>query len=317
MEHKKQSADDDSADVRQETMEEGSMSQINEKMFASDRQDWGTPQALFDKLNEEFHFNLDAAASVENHKCYDYFTIEQNALTMVWKSSTFCNPPYGRDVGRWVRKGYMESLKGNTVVMLLYARTDTQWFHEYVLGKAEIRFLKGRVKFEGAKYVEPFPSMIVIWHGDRCIYKRDDGICEKLSDGYGLLEYCVEGPCKYDTTMQDYIREHDVPSDYVRREDAAVYNPKPKSERDYQTYNLDDAYETGYEDKIKEILTLPAADVRENVRGEWDYSRVAFHCVCSNCDCAVRLNKEYIFEGYGALNFCPNCGADKRGVNDE
>lgn len=141
------------------------MAQICKKMYSSDKMDWGTPQALYDQLDAEFHFNLDAAASDENHKHKNYYTSYDDGLNSEWSSSTFCNPPYGRAVGSWVHKAYMESLKGNTVVMLLFARTDTAWFHDWVHGKAEIRFLRGRIKFEGAKYNAPFPSMIVIYRG--------------------------------------------------------------------------------------------------------------------------------------------------------
>lgn len=79
--------------------------------------------------------------------------------------TVFCNPPYGRkETGIWVKKCYEESLKSNTkVVMLIPSRTDTKWFHEYIYGKAEIRFIKGRLKFNDGKESAPFPSMIVIF----------------------------------------------------------------------------------------------------------------------------------------------------------
>lgn len=70
------------------------------------------------------------------------------------------NPPYGREIGKWVRKAY-ES--GALVVCLLPARTDTSYFHDYILGKAAIRFIRGRLRFEGGKYPAPFPSMIVVY----------------------------------------------------------------------------------------------------------------------------------------------------------
>lgn len=76
---------------------------------------------------------------------------------------TFCNPPYGREIGKWVRKAYEESKKGPTVVMLLPARTDTKWFHDYIYGKAEIRFIRGRLKFGGGENSAPFPSMVVVF----------------------------------------------------------------------------------------------------------------------------------------------------------
>lgn len=136
-----------------------------ELMFSSKTDDWSTPQDFFDELNTEFNFNLDPCASDTNHKCQNYFTKEQNGLTKSWEHYTiFCNPPYGRDIKYWVEKAYNEFLKGDTtVVMLLPARTDTKWFHDYIYSKAEIRFIKGRLKFGGCKHNAPFPSMVVIF----------------------------------------------------------------------------------------------------------------------------------------------------------
>lgn len=115
-------------------------------------------------MNAEFDFNLDAAASDQNHKCKRYFTKSENGLAQPWVGTVWCNPPYGRDVGKWVAKAESEHTKhGNTIVMLLPARTDTKWFHDYIYGKAEIRFVRGRLKFGGSKNSAPFPSMIVIW----------------------------------------------------------------------------------------------------------------------------------------------------------
>lgn len=138
-------------------------------MFSSARQDWATPQDLFDELNEEFHFNLDPCASAENHKCERYFTEEDNGLLQEWGgSSVFCNPPYGRkSTGDWIEKCYNESRKpGTVVVMLIPARTDTKAFHKYIYNKAEVRFIKGRLKFGGSKDAAPFPSMLVIFRSE-------------------------------------------------------------------------------------------------------------------------------------------------------
>lgn len=139
-----------------------------EIMFSSKKDDWETPQEVFDKLKEEFHFTLDPCADENNHKCKKYFTREQNGLLQDWKSETvFCNPPYGRKIGLWVRKCYLHGKNGDGLaVMLIPARTDTKWFHEYIYNNknAEIRFLKGRLKFGGSKNSAPFPSMIVIFN---------------------------------------------------------------------------------------------------------------------------------------------------------
>jgi len=131
--------------------------------LAGARDDWETPQALFERLDKEFHFTLDAAASCNNTKCVAYFTKDRDGLAQVWPGTVWVNPPYGRSVGKWVEKAYQEWQKGATVVMLLAARTDTQWFHKYIYQKAEVRFVKGRLRFGNAKNSAPFPSMVVIW----------------------------------------------------------------------------------------------------------------------------------------------------------
>lgn len=135
-----------------------------EIMFSSKDMTWATPQDFFDKLDEEFHFTLDPCASKENAKCDRYFTREQDGLRQPFDGAVFCNPPYGREIGRWVRKCYEESRKPGTVcVMLIPARTDTAWFHDYICDKAEIRFVRGRLKFGGSSNSAPFPSMVVVF----------------------------------------------------------------------------------------------------------------------------------------------------------
>lgn len=141
------------------------MAKISAALFQSDKMDWETPKPLFDRYNQEFHFKLDAAANEKNHKVPVFYTKTENGLLMNWISPTWCNPPYGNGIIEWVKKAYEESKNGITSVLLLPARTDTKWFHEYVYGKAEIRFLRGRIKFVGAKSTAPFPSMIVIYRG--------------------------------------------------------------------------------------------------------------------------------------------------------
>ena len=137
----------------------------NELMFSSKTDLWSTPNDFFDKLNDEFNFTLDPCSTHENAKCYKHFTEEENGLLQDWGNEVvFCNPPYGRQIKDWVKKSYEESQKGNTtVVMLIPARTDTIYFHEYIYHKAEIRFIKGRLKFGNAKNSAPFPSMVVIF----------------------------------------------------------------------------------------------------------------------------------------------------------
>lgn len=135
-------------------------------MFSSKRHDWETPQAFFDELDREFHFTLDPCATPKTAKCKKYYTPETNGLLQDWGGETvFCNPPYGRELPKWIEKCANES-KHAKVVMLIPARTDTIAFHEYIYNHAEIRFIKGRIKFkvdgkEGDP--APFPSMVVIF----------------------------------------------------------------------------------------------------------------------------------------------------------
>lgn len=135
-------------------------------MFSSATDNWSTPQDFFDKLNDEFHFTLDVCADETNHKCEHYYTKEVDGLSRPWIGTIWCNPLYGRKIGEWVRRAYISSQIGSaTVVILLPARTDTRWFHDYIYNKpnTEIRFIKGRLKFGGCKNSAPFPSMVVIF----------------------------------------------------------------------------------------------------------------------------------------------------------
>ena len=137
-----------------------------ELMFSSKTDKWSTPQWLFDELDKEFHFTLDPCADEFNYKCNKYYNKEQDGLLQDWEGEVvFCNPPYGKiETGIWTKKCYEESLKPNTtVVLLIPARTDRKSFHDYIYGKAEIRFIKGRLKFGDGKNYAPFPSMVVVF----------------------------------------------------------------------------------------------------------------------------------------------------------
>ena len=145
-----------------------------ELMFSSNKDNRETPKELFKELDKEFHFDLDPCSSDVNRKCKLHYTVKENGLKQNWQGHTvFCNPPYGRkETADWIKKCYEESQKPDTVVvMLIPARTDTIAFHKYILGKAEIRFLQGRLKFElngiAHKDPAPFPSMVVIFGGAR------------------------------------------------------------------------------------------------------------------------------------------------------
>lgn len=136
---------------------------INKGLFTSNSNEWTTPQGFFDELNAEFTFTLDPCATPENAKCKKFFTQEQDGLQQDWSHDVvFCNPPYAREIGKWVEKAYKENKKGATVVLLIPARTDTKYFHEYIYKKHEIRFIKGRLKFGDGKNPAPFPSMVFV-----------------------------------------------------------------------------------------------------------------------------------------------------------
>lgn len=135
-----------------------------ELMFSSKSNEWETPQDVFDLLNAEFHFTLDPCSTHLNAKCEKHFTIAEDGLKQDWRGETvFCNPPYGRELPLWIEKAAKSAGGGTTVVMLIPARTDTRAFHNYIYNKAEIRFIRGRLKFGGSKNAAPFPSMIVIF----------------------------------------------------------------------------------------------------------------------------------------------------------
>lgn len=133
--------------------------------FSSNTDMWSTPQDFFNKLNQEFNFELDVCATHENAKCDRYFTKEQDGLTQEWTGVIWMNPPYGREIKKWMKKAFESSLSGATVVCLIPARTDTQWWHNYVTRANDIRFVKGWLKFGNSKNAAPFPSAIVIFRG--------------------------------------------------------------------------------------------------------------------------------------------------------
>lgn len=129
---------------------------INRVMFSSMRLNWKTPKEVYDKLNQEFQFDFDPCPSNPNF----------NGLTVSWGKSNFVNPPYGREIGKWIKKGFEQWQLGKTVVFLIPSRTDTIWWHSYIMKASEIRFIKGRIKFDGAINSAPFPSCIAIFKGD-------------------------------------------------------------------------------------------------------------------------------------------------------
>ena len=129
-------------------------------MFSSKTDLWATPQELFDKYDAIYHFETDVCALPGNAKCKRFFTPEMDGLKQEWTGVCWCNPPYGRQIGKWVEKACKSFA---TVVMLLPARTDTKWFHDWCLPYGKIEFLRGRLKFGGCENSAPFPSMIVVF----------------------------------------------------------------------------------------------------------------------------------------------------------
>ena len=138
---------------------------IHESLFSSRSEEWPTPQEFYTALDQEFHFSLDPCATKQNAKCRSFFTKDDDGLARDWGSHrVFCNPPYGRTMQQWARKCFEASRGGATVVLLAHARTDTRWFHYWIYGKAaEIRFVKGRLKFGNGKQSAPFPSMVAVF----------------------------------------------------------------------------------------------------------------------------------------------------------
>lgn len=135
-------------------------------MYSSVTELWATPQKTFDALHAEFDFTLDAAAVAENAKCPRFFSPEQDAFKQNWGNErVYCNPPYGKPLPLWIKKAWSECRdNGATVVMLIPARTDTAVWHDIVFPyAAEIRYLRGRLKFGGATNSAPFPSALVIF----------------------------------------------------------------------------------------------------------------------------------------------------------
>jgi site-specific DNA-methyltransferase (adenine-specific) len=133
---------------------------------------WSTPRAFFDKCALEFNFTLDAAALKSSALCDKWFgpdhfdSSRQNAFEHNWSQEAengvvWLNPPYGKTIKEWMAKADLESKRGATVVCLVPSRTDTAWWHEYVIHH-EVRFIRGRLKFGQAKNAAPFPSALVV-----------------------------------------------------------------------------------------------------------------------------------------------------------
>lgn len=134
--------------------------------FSSARHDWETPDDLFDALNSTFGFELDVCADVFNNKISTYYSAEDDGLKQEWGPRVcWMNPPYGRQIGEWMKKAVKETMERNAqVVALVPSRTDTAWWHDYVMPFAgEVWFIRGRLRFKGADHAAPFPSAIIVY----------------------------------------------------------------------------------------------------------------------------------------------------------
>ena len=129
------------------------MRRINRGLFTSLRGDWKTPKALYQALDAEFHFDCDPCPVKP----------KIDGLISEWGQGNFVNPPYGKEIRKWIEKGFQEHLRGKTVVFLVPSRIDTAWWHDFVMKATEIRFIRGRLKFDDQKYPAPFPSAIVVF----------------------------------------------------------------------------------------------------------------------------------------------------------
>lgn len=157
------------------------MTQLSTGLFTSSRGDWKTPKVLYQALNAEFDFDHDP--------CPPHYTLD--GLTSEWGCVNYCNPPYGHEIGKWIAKGYQEYQKGKTVVFLIPSRTDTHWWHDYCMKATEIRFIKGRLKFDDQPNPAPFPSAIVIF---KYMNKKR---CRKCSQEFDMpISFCGNILCE-------------------------------------------------------------------------------------------------------------------------
>lgn len=137
---------------------------IHRSLYSNRTDEWPTPMDLFVALDREFRFTLDPCASTRNAKCSRFYTKDDDGLRQSWgRNRVFCNPPYGRTMRQGAEKCFRSAQAGALVVLLAHARTDTRWFHDWVYGKAEIRFVRGRLRFGDGRQSAPFPSLVAIY----------------------------------------------------------------------------------------------------------------------------------------------------------
>ena len=139
------------------------MTRLNHGLMSSATDQWATPQDFFDQQNALYGpFDVDVCADATNAKCQRFFDKSADGLRQTWSGKCWMNPPYGREIGRWMKKAYESSFAGAIVVCLVPARTDTKWWHDYAM-KGQVTFVRGRLKFGGASNSAPFPSAVVVF----------------------------------------------------------------------------------------------------------------------------------------------------------
>ena len=166
---------------------------LHPTLFSSDSDDWETPLDLFRELDHVFHFDLDPCATTENAKCERHFTTADDGLKQHWEGTVWMNPPYG-EVERWMKKAFEQSCLGATVLCLVPARTDTEWWYEYAR-RGQIIFIKGRLKFGGGDTCAPFPSAIVIFFAGRlgeAVRGSDSQVRVMNTNGEAVLPFAKE-----------------------------------------------------------------------------------------------------------------------------
>lgn len=145
---------------------------MNKVHFFSESCEWSTPPELFAQINSVFNFETDVCANAGNAKCSRFFDVATDGLSQNWSGTCWMNPPYGRVIAKWMSKAYRESRKrGVTIVCLVPARTDTEWFQSYAM-RGKVHFIRGRIKFGGHKNSAPFPSAVVMLGGNGKLWSR-------------------------------------------------------------------------------------------------------------------------------------------------
>ena len=173
------SSSNDSQNTKQEEM-------VHKSLYSSATDEWETPQWLFDALHHEFGFETDVCATADNAKCKRFYSKDDNGLIQDWSGTCWCNPPYS-EIGRWLKKAYISSRHGATVICLIPARTDTAYWHNFVM-QAEVRFIRGRLRFGDAANPAPFPSTVVVFRPPEFLLTTLETRTEKQPDLPGLFE---------------------------------------------------------------------------------------------------------------------------------